>query len=99
MSFEVHLKLEAHQDIFEAILWYESKRDGLGGEFYLEIEKVKNLLRKNPDLFEIKYKNIVRWVQTERFPYIVVFVIDVSKVVILAVVSTHRNPKIWKERI
>ena len=98
MSYRVDLKLEAHQDIFEAMLWYESKREGLGAEFYAEVEKVKKTLAINPDIFEVKYKKNVRWLQTERFPYIVVYVIKGDNVVILAVVSTHRHPKIWKGR-
>jgi hypothetical protein len=40
MSYQVDLKLEAHQDIVESILWYENKREGLGTEFYTEVEKV-----------------------------------------------------------
>lgn len=98
MSYRVDLKLEAHQDIFETMLWYESQRDGLGAEFYKEVENVKNILSVNPTSFEIKYKENVRWVRTERFPYIVVYVVNESNVVILAVVSTHRHPKIWKGR-
>ncbi len=98
MSYQVDLKLEAHQDIFETMLWYESKRKGLGAEFYAEVEKVKNVLLTNADSFEIKYRRNVRWIQTDRFPYIVVYVINGNNVVILAVVSTYRHPKIWKGR-
>ncbi len=98
MSYQVDLKLEAHQDIFETMLWYESKREGLGAEFYAEVEKVKEILSANPDIFEIKYRKNVRWIQTERFPYIVVYVIKGNNIVILAVVSTYRHPKIWKGR-
>ena len=99
MSYQIDLKFEAHQDIFEAVLWYEAKREGLGAEFYAEVEKVKNLLATNPTIFEIKYRGKVRWIQTERFPYIVVYIVNEKNVVILAVVSTHRHPKIWKVRI
>ena len=62
MSYRVDLKLEAHQDIFETMLWYESQRDGLGAEFYKEVENVKNILSVNPTSFEIKYKENVRWI-------------------------------------
>jgi hypothetical protein len=33
MKYQVDLKLEAHQDIFEAMVWYETQREGLGAEF------------------------------------------------------------------
>ena len=98
MNFQVELKLEAHQDLLEAILWYESRREGLGAEFYSEINNIREILEVNPTIFEIKYKKKVRWIQTERFPYIVVYVINNTDVIILAVVSTHRHPKIWKSR-
>ena len=99
MSFHISLKLEAHQDIFETIIWYESKRKGLGAEFYAEVEKVKSILSINADSFEIKYRNRVRWIPTDRFPYIVIYVINGNSVTILAVISTHRHPKIWKDRV
>jgi len=98
MSYQVVLKLEAHQDIFKALLWYESKRVGLGGEFYQEIENVKDFLSLNPIIIEIKHKNNVRWIQVDRFPFIVVYVVNEDTVVILAVISTHRHPKRWKSR-
>ncbi len=99
MNYQVNLKLQAHQDILETVLWYETQRTGLGAEFYEEVEKVKEILSSNPLMFEIKYKDKVRWVQTERFPYIVVYVVNQSDVVILTVASTHRNPTIWKSRL
>ena len=48
--------------------------------------------------FEVKYKKDLRWLHTERFPYLVVYVVNHRNVVILGVVSIHRNPKIWKGR-
>lgn len=98
MSYNVYLKLEAHQDILEATLWYETQRNGLGAEFYQEIEKVKDLLSSNPLMFEVKYKRNVRWILTERFPFIVVYVINGNNVIILAVVNTYRHPRVWKTR-
>jgi hypothetical protein len=51
MSYQVDLKLEAHQDIFETVLWYESKRKGLGAEFYAEVEKAKNIVNNKCRFF------------------------------------------------
>ena len=99
MSYTVELTLRAHQDVMETILWYETQRQGLGAEFYSSIERIKEFLTINPEMFEIKYRNNIRWAITERFPYMVVFLIDNNKVVILAVISTYRNPKIWRRRI
>ncbi len=62
MRYRVNLKLDAHQDIFEAVLWYESKRKGLGAEFYSEVEKVKTVLSRTANSFEVKYRKNVRWI-------------------------------------
>lgn len=99
MSYSIDLKFEAHQDILEAMLWYDSRREGLGAEFYEEVEKSMSVLSEKADIFEIKYKRDVRWFKTARFPYILVYVIRKGTVVILAVVSTHRHPKIWQDRV
>lgn len=98
MSYSIDLKFEAYQDILEGVLWYNSRREGLGAEFHEEVEKVIAVLEKEADIFEIKYRRNVRWVKTDRFPYIVVYVIKGSTVVVLAVVSTHMHPKIWQDR-
>lgn len=70
----------------------------MGAEFYAEVETVKGVLLENPYSFEVKYRTSVRWIKTDRFPYIVVYVINGENVVIIAVVSTYQHPKIWKGR-
>lgn len=99
MSYIIDLKFEAHQDILEAMLWYDTRRDGLGSEFYEEVDKAMSVLSEKADIFEIKYRREVRWFKTDRFPYILVYVIRKRTVVVLAVASTHRHSRIWQDRV
>jgi toxin ParE1/3/4 len=99
MNHSIILRKQAHQDIIESVIWYEGQRQGLGAEFYAEVSKIVVKVSVNPEMFEVKYRGHVRWAKTNRFPYIVVYIIENKTVVILGVISTYRSPKIWKKRI
>lgn len=57
-------------DIKETILWYNSKRKGLGKEFALEIRKTVDYIIEFPLAFPIKY-NEIRVAVVSIFPYTV----------------------------
>ncbi|WP_373693819.1 type II toxin-antitoxin system RelE/ParE family toxin [Aequorivita flava] len=63
-------------------------------ELYTEIDTVA----KNPELFQLKYKNTkVRYLR--KFPYGIYYrIVDEELIEILSVIHTNRNPKIWTKR-
>ena len=38
MKYKVNFRLEAQDDVFDAIDWYEKRRVGLGDELFIAIE-------------------------------------------------------------
>lgn len=99
MKYEVEFRKEAHQDILEAIVWYEGRREGLGDELFIAIENEKHFIERNPYHYEDKYKGIRKAI-TKRFPYILYYRIESeSKVLVYAVLHMKRSSRLWKGRV
>ena len=90
---------QAKQDIKEAATWYNKKQSGLGKKFTVTIRKKVLYIRQNPKAVAIRYDD-TRTAVLDTFPYMIHFSINDDKklVVVSAVLSTHRAPKIWKKR-
>jgi len=88
----------AETDVRDAAFWYESKREGLGAEFTLELdalyERIVEAPRQFPEIGEGARRALVR-----RFPYAVYFVIGEDAPVIIAVLHQHRRPEAWRGRL
>lgn len=72
MKFEIVFRKEALQDILKTINWYEKQILGLGDEFFIAFSNEIRNIRRNPLVYEPKYKNIRKAI-TKRFPYIIFF--------------------------
>ncbi len=98
-DYQIIVSREAELDIREAFLWYENKSPGLGYDLLLSIEDSLLYIRKNPIIYQIKYKGIRR-AFIKRFPYGIFYSIDDSnkKIHIIAVFHAHRSPISWKRR-
>ncbi|MFA7445096.1 MAG: type II toxin-antitoxin system RelE/ParE family toxin [Flavobacteriaceae bacterium] len=88
----------AKQDIKDIVKWYNSKKQGLGKEFYSEVKSKAKQLTTFPYSFQNRYSD-VRTAVLKVFPYMLHYVVDFErkKVVILTVLHTSRNPKIWND--
>ena len=83
-------KLETKKSVF----YYEDIQKGLGLEFLEEIEKVYASISKNPFAYSfIDNKNLIRDVQIDRFPFVIIYKIESDTVVILSVHHTRKKPK------
>jgi ABC-type uncharacterized transport system ATPase subunit len=98
--YKVKVESEALTDIQEITDWYNAVQVGLGRRFQKTAINQINSLKKDPQIFAIRYKEI-RCALVNKFPYMIHFHINVEDrtVEILAVISTNRNPKIWDEKI
>jgi len=76
----------------DAFRWYESKREGLGEEFLVELEKSLNLVKSQPTLFTTIKKNFRQSI-LKRFPYIIVFEVFKSEIVVYSIFHMKQNPK------
>lgn len=88
------IRKEAEQDIEAAVIWYESQRDGLGGELLIELDRLFSRITHNPRLFP-EIGDGIRRALTRRFPYAAYSQLTTSKVTVYAVLHQHRNPAPW----
>jgi len=95
--YKLIVKPFAEEDAAKAAVWYNDKSEGLGNEFILALDAKINEIQRNPNHFQVVYKNI-RKTLTNRFPYGIFFIVESNSIYILAILHTSRNPKIWKDR-
>ena len=96
---KVLISPEAFADIREINSWYEEQQEGLGLRFQEEVIRMIDFLRINPSTFTVRYKNI-RCALVRKFPFMIHYTIaDKGQLVkVLAVISTSRNPQVWKRK-
>ncbi|NLF30144.1 MAG: type II toxin-antitoxin system RelE/ParE family toxin [Planctomycetes bacterium] len=97
MSREVVVRHEAEEELAAAFAWYEERVPGLGAAFLLAVEAVIESIGRNPMRHALVYKS-VRQALTRRFPYKVLYLVEESRVIVLAVFHARRNPRRWRER-
>ncbi len=91
------LTAEAEDELTEAALWYEERRELLGVEFLEEVERTFELIEANPRSYQKVHLDIRR-ATLRRFPYSVYYVIGEDTLGILAVHHNSRDPRRWKWR-
>jgi plasmid stabilization system protein ParE len=86
------LRRVAEKEFDDSIAYYESQREGLGQEFRATIEQYFQRIADNPEWFP-KVRGEVR-----RFPFVIHFLIEAERIVILSVFHTSREPEQLKYR-
>jgi toxin ParE1/3/4 len=100
---QVRFAPEVPDELAEAVVWYEGKRQGLGGEFLEEIEAILPLMgdrpRSFPRLQDVAANLEIRRALLARFPYALVFLVQEEEVRVLAVAHAKRRPGYWLGRV
>lgn len=89
---------EAILDIADAMFWYNVSQGGLGDKFQKDLKTQLDLLRTNPESFQLRYKN-VRVLFLKKYPFGIHYFIEENIIKVIAVFHTKRNPKRWTERL
>ena len=89
---QIILKPEAVLMTKDAYDWYEEQNKGLGEIFLDELDKCLEKLRSNP-AGRPKISKNYRQARLKRFPYVVVFELIKTDIIVLSVFHTKRNPK------
>jgi plasmid stabilization system protein ParE len=92
MAFTIALKPGAEDDIEHAYNWYEDQRLGLGEEFLEELIVYYRKLELQPTAFG-KLNRMYRRAILKQFPYVIIFEINKTEVIIYAVFHKSRSPK------
>ena len=88
----------AQRELDEAVSYYNGQVAGLGDAFLLEAIAAIERIRQFPDAWHPLGKN-VRRCRLRRFPYGLIYHVDESGVLVVAVAHTHRRPEYWRERL
>ena len=95
MRYILTVKPEAELDIMESSKWYEEQRSELGHHFLDAVNEKISLIEKNPLHYQERYKQ-TRFALLKGFPYAIHFKLEEGHIYVIAVLSTYRNPQIWK---
>ncbi|HET6572421.1 MAG TPA: type II toxin-antitoxin system RelE/ParE family toxin [Fimbriiglobus sp.] len=98
MSLPVVLRDEAQTEFDEAFDYYEGQRSGLGVTFVERVQKVFDRIAANPKLHAVALADVRKAVVTG-FPYCVYYRPDDTRVEVLSVFHTSRDPSIWQRRV
>ena len=77
-----------------AIDYYNNQSEGLGFEFALEVRRTLERIVRYPFAWYPLSIN-TRRCRTNRFPYGVVYHLKGSRIIVVAVMHLHQNPRIW----
>jgi toxin ParE1/3/4 len=89
----------ASEELGSAILWYETRRSGLGSEFYDAVSSTIERIRTHPEIGTIRAGRFRhRRVQVLGFPYTVVYRVREDDIYVVAIAHSSRRPDYWKNR-
>lgn len=97
MSLPVVFRVEAQAEFDEAFDWYEQQKEGLGVDFLLCVAEILERIQLLPEAYEVVFGNARRAV-VRKFPYLIVYKVEPSQVVVLAVFHSKRDPQTWQDR-
>ena len=99
MTRGVRISEPASEEFTDAVRWYEARRAGLGAELFDAVVATIDLIERQPESGTAAYSDPqTRRALVVRFPYQVVYRLDQSEIVILAVAHMKRRPGYWKHR-
>lgn len=97
MSLPVIFRPEARAEFDDAYDWYENQRAGLGEAFADQVQLVLDRIAAALGIHAAVFGN-VRKAVVVRFPYCVYYREEATRLRILSVFHTSRDPRIWQGR-
>jgi plasmid stabilization system protein ParE len=96
MALPVVYRRQVGRDLTGAYGWYEEQRPGLGEEFLTAVDATFDAIEQIPEMFR-RVHGEVRRANVSRFPYAIFYRIDTKSVVVLTILHTARDPKLWPQ--
>lgn len=97
MARELIIRPDAESELAEAFGWYEDQVSGLGADYLNVVEAALLGIKRNPETYPVVHKSIRRCL-IRRFPYSIFYLVEPTRIIVLAVFHVRRNPKHWKIR-
>ncbi len=93
---------EAEEEARASAIWYDEQLEGLGDGFLDELSEAFKQVEDDPNRFAIletmPSSKQVRRCRLARFPYVIIFEILESEIVVLAIAHAKRRPNYWRKR-
>lgn len=93
MVFKIKILPLAEKEIDESIEFYESRSKGLGKQFLTYLKSYLKVLKTNPELFEIKKQPGYKEMTLAKFPFVIIYEIIGTEIIIYSIFHTSRNPE------
>lgn len=97
MNLPLAYHADVRGDIDESYAWYENQRQELGHEFLTALQACMNQVQESPLSRAIVYREI-RAALVKRFPYVVYYRVESSRVMVVAVQHGRRSSRRWRQR-
>lgn len=97
INVSIVLSPGAEADVADAIAWYEASRPRLSWDFRMALDARFDQIARYPDA-NAKVAPSVRRALLRRFPHAVYYRQQPGIVQIVAILHTHRHPRVWQER-
>lgn len=97
MRRRIILDWEADAEAEEARQWYAEKNPAAAKRFVAALRAAIRLMAEDPERWA-EFQVGVRRVMLKKFPYAVVFTVEPTRVLVLAVMHFSRHPEYWHGR-
>lgn len=98
MSLPIVINPLAADDLDEIRTHYEGLRAGLGDDFMDRVRDAPGRISDFPEIYPPAHKDARRGL-VRRFPYAVLYRVDATRITVLAVYHTSRDPRSWQARV
>ena len=85
------LRSEARLELEQAVTWYEAQVPDLGRQFRAEVYRTFDSIIARPELYPMSH-GATRKAVLRRFPYLIFYLVETNRVVIVAVFHAKRDP-------
>lgn len=96
MSLPVVYHRKVGRDLAAGFGYYDGRAEGLGARFLCEVESAFDAIERYPEMFAQVHGEVRRAV-VSRFPYAIFYRVESKRVVVLTVLHTARDPKVWPQ--
>lgn len=97
MKLPVVLSRIAQREYDHAADWYEQERRGLGTRFTRAVRALLDEIAADPLRYAKEFEDI-REAKLKKYRYCVYYRIETSRIVVIAVFHTSRDPQEWQSR-
>ncbi len=94
---DIAFHTNAAEELRAAAAYYEGREGGLGEQFLDEVEQGLQRIQQFPRLWAI-YEGDYRRYLLKRFPFGLIYRIDLEQIFIIAVAHLQRRPGYWRSR-